>query len=195
MKIDLEVQLYGPFKWIEVAEDNVFTNSISSNRGIYLFTAPFKSKFMLYYVGETGKSFIERLAQHFQAYLIGQYHIYDAKDFINGTKTLLYEGWFNIKPREKARIEYLERVQILGRKMLEFIECMRLFLIPLDKEKRILERVEAAIHKNTKQKPSPIGTFQDEGIVYRHRRKDEDPLGIHIKGFNLIAGLDQYIEI
>jgi len=190
---EIETVIEGPFGWI--GADSVFISRIAARKGVYLFTAQTPKGHLVYYVGETGATFIERLAQHLQSYVIGQYHIYEAQSFSGGVKNLVFEGWMNKKPRRQARAEYLNAIEEYGPKMLEFIGCMKILLLPAEQETRTIERMEAGISLHLKRKPVPVGTFQDEGILYRPRKKSEEPLALRIGRFENILGLNECVEI
>ena len=53
---------------------------------------------------------------------------------------------------------------------------MRVFIPPLKEEKRIVERIEAAIAQQLREQPEPVGAFQDIDIHYRPKRIDEEPI-------------------
>ena len=54
----------------------------------------------------------------------GQYHVYDGAIIRKGVKTLIFEGWMNSKPREKARLEYLHNVSTIAPKTFELLDAM-----------------------------------------------------------------------
>ena len=185
----LRLTLFGPFRWYGTSSDVVFKSELASKKGIYLFTIPYNQSFLTYYVGETGKTFLERLAEHLRSYLTGQYHIYEKDAFVKGEKKLIFEGWLNIKPKEEARNEYFEHCKEYASEMLKFIDAMRLFVIPLKCDKRTIQRVEAAIAFHLKHQSAPVGSFQDEGIRYCPKRKDEEPIEVNITNYEIILGL------
>ena len=53
---------------------------MAKDKGVYLWTILFKDKYLTYYVGETGKSFIFLHNQHLDCYLTGFYRVYDPKE-------------------------------------------------------------------------------------------------------------------
>ena len=100
----LPVKWYGPYRFVEREEENVFTSLMGEKKGIYLFTVPFEGKYLVYYVGETGASFAIRLLQHVQSYLDGFYRVFDPEEFARGRKVLLWGGMWKSNRREPKLI-------------------------------------------------------------------------------------------
>ena len=94
------VKWYGPYSFVESADENVFTCLIGKKTGVYLFTIPFEGKYLVYYVGETGVSFANRSLQHVQSYLNGFYRVFDPEEFEKGRKVLLWGGMWKTDRRE-----------------------------------------------------------------------------------------------
>src|SRR5258708_4528222 len=88
----VELTWHGPFLWFGIDQTSVVQNSEATRPGIYLWTVPLTDGHLIYYVGETGKSFNERLTAHAQAYLSGLYRIYEPDKFALGEKQLLWKG-------------------------------------------------------------------------------------------------------
>ncbi|MGA7075350.1 MAG: hypothetical protein WBZ42_02215 [Halobacteriota archaeon] len=56
---------------------------------MYLYTVPYGGQYLTYYVGETGRSFKARFAEHTREYVGGLYRVYDPEHFARGEKTLI----------------------------------------------------------------------------------------------------------
>ena len=76
-----KINWYGPYRFVGSEDENVFTCLMGEKKGVYLFTIPFEGKYLVYYVGETGNSFANRLLQHVQSYLNGFYRVFDPEAF------------------------------------------------------------------------------------------------------------------
>lgn len=64
--------------------------AVAARPGIYLWTvATPDGDDLVYYVGETARSFADRLTEHLKEQLSGAYRIYDPEPFGAGTKQLL----------------------------------------------------------------------------------------------------------
>ena len=95
----IETILIGPFNWIGT-NNNVFSSPEAIKNGVYLYTAKTKKGFLCYYVGETNRPFIERLAEHMKEHLSGKYEILDAKKFISGEIKAIFSGTY-LRSKEK----------------------------------------------------------------------------------------------
>lgn len=166
----LTIEFQGPFNWF-----NVFDNQLVQKKGIYIWSIPYQEKQLVYYIGVTGVTFYYRLKQHIQGYLSGEYRIFNPELFKQGKKELIYGGLWK-KDRQDKMSEYLKKYEELYPKIIEFLKTMNLYLCPLDCKTRIFERIEGAIGTIIKEK-----SLLDEDIIFRPRRKDEEPLKVEIK--------------
>lgn len=189
----IKIKLYGPFTWFGSDDKTIFCNELASEQGVYLFTAPYKDKYLIYYVGETGITFAERLAQHLQAYLSGQYHVYKSKYFVKGKRKPVFEGWANADDREKSYAYYFRNCSRIGKEMMKYLEVQCLFVLPFKTSQRKRQRIEAAIAVPLYEQDPPIGTFQDE-ITYRPKWDKEKAMTISISNASKILGLSSEIE-
>ena len=190
-----KIHFKGPFRWFFGAgNETVFRLQDARSGGIYLWTIPYKEGFLTYYVGETGRSFAQRMTEHARDYLSGLYRIYDPVSFAKGVKILLWEGMWKRGTRERMS-EFLERFPELGPQILQLLETMRIFIATLDAEKRIRQRIEAEIAHHLQMMPGLVGQFQDEDIRYWPKRENEDSLIIGITGSARIHGMPNELEI
>ncbi len=185
-----EVRWHGPCRWYGKSEDCLFTASVAGKSGIYLWTVPFNTKYLVYYVGETGRSFKTRFTEHTRDYLYGYYRIYAPTEFAQGKKKLVWGGMWKPGRRGPQRmLEFLNRYSELSKVIYEFLGQYRIFLAPLDVKERIRQRIEAAIASKLSEHPGLIGKFQNDDIRYRPRRTDEDPISAKMISFEPILGL------
>lgn len=49
--MEIEIQFHGPFHLRKSESENVLLNSISKEKGLYLWTISFENKYLVYYVG------------------------------------------------------------------------------------------------------------------------------------------------
>lgn len=185
-----EIRWCGPYKWYGTNKDVLFTQPEAKRFGIYLWTVPFKKQYLTYYVGETGKSFAERFKQHSRDCLDGFYRIFDPHHLAAGEKRLIWGGMW--KPERKdpsIMLEFLNQYSELSPVIYEYLGLFRIFLAPLDVERRIRQRIEAAIATRLREQPGLIGEFQDEGIRYLPKRTDEEPITVRLTAYEPILGL------
>ena len=192
----VEIQWYGPFGFIGRKEESVLTNSISNHTGVYLWTIPFQNQYLTYYVGETGTSFAIRHNQHLESYLTGLYRVYDPEAFLKGKRVLIWGGlWKPERKNAKTKKEFVDRKEELAPKISELISQFRLFLAPIDGDRRIRQRVEAAIASKLLEQSGVIGEFQDDDIRYWPRRLDEQEMRVKMKFPKPIMGLPEELVV
>ncbi len=192
----LSLLWHGPFSFIGDQEKNVFTCEVGKKKGIYLFTIPFEDSYRVYYVGETGKDFATRLLQHVQSYLNGFYRVFDPDEFVKGNKILIWGGMWKVDRKEQKNIcDFLKRQSELNPKIIHFIEQFRVFLAPIECDKRTRERIESKIAITLNEQEGIASSFQDQDIRYRPSRKDELPLRVSMAFSKPIMGLCREILV
>lgn len=192
-----EFQFYGPFQLTGSKEESVLLSSIGKLTGVYLWTIPFENKYLPYYVGETGVSFAYRSMEHVKCYLNGFYRIYDPEAFATGKKILVWGGmWKSNRRGSDTMIEYLHQYHKLSSLSYTFLNQFRIFLAPFDSDdRRLRQRLEAAIASKLFEQDGIIGSFQDNDVRYYPRRPKEQPIKIKLKFNELILGLSGELTI
>lgn len=181
---------YGPFKFYGTEDESIFTTKEAKQPGIYLWTVPFKRQYLTYYVGQTGKSFASRHIWHTRNYLHGLYRVYDPHQFGEGKKILVWGGMWKPGTRgARNMLEFLNRYPQLSSTIYKFIGQFRIFLAPIDVQKRIRQRIEGTIARRLLEQSGQIGSFQNSDIRYRPRRVDEEPISVKMEAFEPILGL------
>lgn len=87
--------------------------------------------------------------------------------------------------------EFLQRYSELAPIILQFTDQLEVFLLPIDGDDRLRERVESAISKKLNEQPGVIGAFQDRDVLYRPRRPKEQPIRMTISFKKELAGLNK----
>lgn len=179
-RLQNELQWFGPFTWLGEDKDCLFNRPEAIKPGIYLWTVPFKKKYLVYYVGETGVSFSRRFTEHTRDYLSGYYRVYNPQQFSEGKKQLVWEGMW--KPGTRNRMgEFLKRYLELSKIIYEFLGKLRIFLSPLEVEKNIRQRIEGTIADSLYKQQGIIGDFPNGDIRYKRRQPDESPICVKMK--------------
>jgi hypothetical protein len=191
-----EVEFVGPYRFIGSKNESVLTAPIGKKKGVYLWTIPFQNGYLTYYVGETGVSFAVRSMQHIQNYLNGLYRLYDLEEFHNGERVLVWGGmWKPGRKGSKTMYEFLQSYSKFAPLILDFIQGFRLFLAPIEGNRRIRQRIEAAIAGSLNSQSGVVRTFQDKDIRYAPRRSKEEPIKVKITIPAAIMGLENELEI
>jgi hypothetical protein len=177
MLAKVTVSFTGPFSWPGAPDaPSVFDVEARRERGIYLFTVPQRDGYLVYYVGETGRSFQLRLLEHYKEHAACMDHVYSPAEFARGEKLCLWPGHYDSADRKSA-VECIAQYSKLCAPIRELTNLYRFFLAPLSCEERIRRRVEAAIAGVLYTAPGIPGAFQDGGIRYAPRREHEEPVG------------------
>lgn len=195
LRESIEIKFEGPLYWLAESECvSVFQHEIADCPGIYLWSVPYQQAEMVYYVGETSRSFRERLKKHLVSYLAGLYRLYEPEHFARGNKCLIWDGMW--KSGEELRMaEFIRRHNELAPKIHQLIRLLRFHLAPLTVDTRRRQRIEAAI-ANVLSKQSGIpGQFQDGDIRYWPRNPDEQEIAVCIKCNSRILGLPEELLV
>ena len=188
----ISVKWYGPFNFIQ--NENLFTNPLGQEKGVYLWTIPYENNYLVYYVGQTGTSFAIRSFQHLQSYLNGLYRVYDHEKFAKGEKELVWGGMWKPDGKEpKVMSEFLINYSQLAPKIYNFIGLFRLFVAPIEGNDRVRERIESEVSRSLNQQPGIVGSFQDKDIRYKPRKTTEEPFKIAMTVSNIIGLSEELI--
>jgi hypothetical protein len=122
-----EIELLGPYEWY--GPNSLFLRPESEKFGIYMWTIPFNQRYLVYYIGETGISFANRLLDHTRNYLHGLYRVYDPKNFVKGEKFLIWEGmWKKELEKPTTRIvKFLKSYLELSKALYDFLGAFRVY--------------------------------------------------------------------
>ncbi len=89
--------------------------------------------------------------------------------------------------------EFLNRYVELSMFIYEFLGLFRVFIAPVDAERRIRERIEAKIAQELYKKSGAIGKFQENDVRYKPKRSDEAPISVAMRGSRRILGLSDVL--
>ncbi len=187
-----ELELIGPFRLYERNKNlTVFECSHAELAGVYLWTVPYNQSHLVYYVGDTGRSFAERFEEHTKEYLSGLYRIYDPDEFARGRKRLVWEGMW--KPGTQHRMgEFLFRYGELAPQIHRFLGLFQIFLGPFQGEKRLRRRIEGEIARSLHGQAGVVGEFQEKDIKnYARRRTNELPVIVRVRCSGPVHGLPE----
>jgi hypothetical protein len=153
----------------------------AKHSGLYVWTVDTPGGDLVYYVGETGVPFARRMHQHLEQQLAGMYHIHDPDAFARGVRKPLWHGMYG-KSREPGGLaEFLRRLPDLAPALQRFVALMRFHLAPVECERRLRCRIEAALARHFYSVPGPVGEFQETNVRYAPRRADEAPVEVSVE--------------
>lgn len=183
------VDFAGPFSWpgTDLAP-SIFTADVGRKSGVYLWTVRLDHGELVYYVGQTGRSFARRMLEHYREHTSGGYHLYEPEEFSRGRKVPLWSGLYG-PGREESIMVFMRRFGEFAQVIADLAFVYRFWVAPLSCEGRLRERIEAAIANHLYAQPGAVGEFQDRGIRYHARYSDEEPVQIAIRCAAHLIGL------
>ena len=195
MSDDILIPFAGPFSWAGTPGAPCVLEADEAHKiGIYLWTVPLPDGHLIYYVGETGRSFAVRLRQHYEELIGARYHIYSAAEFARGEKVLLWPGRFDVKSR-KSDAECQANCSRLSAQIQEMVSVLRFFIAPLNCDTRVRRRIEAAMAQALYDAPGLVGGFQDQGVHYWPRTASEGPIECVLSSPARLMGLPQQFSV
>jgi len=191
---EVVVSFSGPFSWPGMldAPSVFFDAEVRRLSGIYLWTVPLPEGHLIYYVGETERSFEVRLLEHYKEHATCMYHLYSPAEFARGEKVVMWPGRYDSADRKSIK-ECIAQYAKFSSLANEIAHIYRFFLAPLSCEQRIRRRIEAAIAGALYAAPGLAGIFQDRGIHYAPKTADEAPLGCVLTSPVPLIGLPERI--
>ena len=172
----ITVEFVGPLSWTEGnGIPSILETEVGKESGVYLWTVHIEEGELVYYVGQTGRSFSQRMIEHFKEHMSGGYHLYEPAQFSRGQKDLLWPGRYG-PDREPSLSVFVQRFRNLAPAIVDLARLYRFYVAPLECEKRLRERIEAGLAKHLYEQPGMIGEFQDQGIIYHARKDTEEPV-------------------
>ncbi|MBN1356913.1 hypothetical protein JXA40_11690 [bacterium] len=191
----IQLAFEGPFSWPGSTDaPSIFDVEVRSKPGVYLWTVPLSEGHLIYYVGETGRDFRTRMAEHYTEHAAAMYHVYDPAGFARGEKILLWPGRYdpeNPKSEKECILMYSE----LSGAIRKLTAMYRFFLAPTACDRRLRNRMEAAIAQTLYDTPGIVGSFQDRGIRYHNRKEGEQPIECHITAPVMLMGLPEILQV
>jgi hypothetical protein len=184
----------GPFSWCGVAEKNLFGSPEGRKAGVYLLTAESDAGYFIYSAGFTTRSFAERFWEHTKEYLSGNYTVLDAKALREGTRLVVWDGFWDAREAWQRLGDFRARSGEILAHVHELLATFRLFLAPLSTERRVLERLEAAIMNALYGASGKIAELPDRGMRLLPRRQDETPLKVRVESSVVLCGLPATFE-
>ena len=188
MHSPLAIEFLGPYSWHGAPDaPSVFTAPVASQQGIYLWTIALPDGYITYYVGETGRSFALRMAEHFQEHAACMYTLYEPEQFARGTKVKLWPGRWG---REKRSIaDCVSQSVVFAPQIAATTQLFRFFLGTTTCDRRIRQRAESGIADCLYNTPGMIGDFQDKGIRYCRRKETEQPIQFSVRCASQLMGM------
>jgi len=185
----LNIGFVGPYSWAgSPGSPCVYEAEEARSFGIYLWTVPTSEGHLVYYVGETGRSFAVRMRQHFEELSAARYHIYSAFEFAIAHKIEVWPGRYDVL-NPKSDDDCRAVCSQLRGPIQAMASMLRFFLAPISCDVRIRRRIESAIAQLLYRTPGKVGMFQDRGVRYHPIRNHEVPVACVASSLVPILGL------
>ncbi len=169
--MDYEFKVIGPFRLH--AENNMFESPLAELSGIYLWAIKVDDRYYIHYIGETGLSFKQRMKEHLIQLMGGNYRIPDPNDLRNGRETILWNGLWRKKERDKIN-EFIDQYESLAIKIKEYLQMLEIFLIPMFAEERTRKLIEGNVAAYVRAQPEQISCLLPNDIRYFSKKKDNE---------------------
>lgn len=174
----MQLSVTGPFGWLPSSDyflPRVFDVPEGRARGVYLFTVPADTGQLIYWVGQTTQPFQTRLRDHVRQYFAGTYSVLDPDGLAKCQRVVLWKGmWFRKDAADRFE-EYLDAAGNIAAHTRRLLQASQIFLMPAQKDKRLLARIEGAI-VNCLYADSTVGHILDRGYHVAPRWENEEPL-------------------
>ena len=188
MNTPLPLEFLGPYSWHGAPDaPSVFTAPIASHQGIYLWTIALPDGYATYYVGETGRSFALRMAEHFREHAACMYTLYEPEQFACGVKVKLWPGRWG--KEKKSIAACVAQSVVFAPQIAATTQLFRFFLAPTTCVRRTRQRAESGIADCLYDTPGMIGGFQDKGIRYCRRNETEQPIRYSVQCSSQLIGI------
>ena len=176
----IELRWEGPFHWPGVGKDDrpnppAFA-SVSSLRGVYLWTVEHLDGFLIYAAGITRRAFLERFREHTRHYRAGVYTLFDMESMKQGVRKEVWHGFWFKKCLSQKQAEYVCRREELLQVAEEQLSNYRVFVAPVDAAPRLLERIEASVMNALYNAPPPACDIPDRGMALAPRWHTEQSI-------------------
>jgi hypothetical protein len=178
---EYHINWQGPFSLLHPDTDSCFDCPAVNEPGVYLWTYQYHDGYLIYFAGITVmQSFAQRLKDNRRHLFRGEWTILDAASAEQGLRKELWHGtdWKGHDSPERkaegrrraAEIEGMARA-MMGR--------MRVYLGPLPREQRIIERVAAGIMRQVQDCGAPFNQLPDTGMQLLPRRPNEPSITVY----------------
>jgi hypothetical protein len=186
----------GPFA-LQGPDGNLFFDSPVANQcGIYVFTINYQDGYLIYLTGWTTRPFKKRFKEHIREYRKGTYTIFNCESFRNGKRDEIWHGMWTKKETNTLAMKALfeSRHQDINPVIEDLLSTFRIFVAPLERERRVLARVEAAIMNLLYSSEEPFSSLPDKGMALAPRWTSERPFLVENKADILFHALPQCFE-
>jgi len=165
MKNIINVQFFGPYK-LSKGDRVLFNENISINQGIYLWTVKYKDAYLIDYIGETSRTFHQRMREHLIELMGDNYRICDPEMLLQGQEVIIWNGLWR-KGTKKEIVNFIEMFVDIAPIVKRYIEVHDIFLAPLSTDKATRRLIEGNITYAIKHANAPASNLLPLDIRYK----------------------------
>lgn len=188
---EIETKIIGPFDL--VGEKNLFNTPETNFPGIYIFTFKINDKYLIEYIGISTRSFGARFLEHIRELSSGGYQLYDFQRMKDNKEFVVLKGRYGTDTDDITK--FLNNYDYYSQIIKKQIHELKIFLIPLDKEKRILERIEARLYQILREKKGEKVMTFIKGVKSYPKRENERSILVKIEPNLLSSEIPTNLEI
>ena len=189
--VEIKLKIKGPFTL--VGYNSLFNAPENNLSGLYVFSIKLKDKYLIEYVGITTRDFRTRLLEHLRELLSGGYQLYDLQKLENNEPFVVWKGRYGKDVDDNT--VFLDNYSYFSRVIKQQLQELKIFLIPLKAEKRILERIEGGIYKILREQNNEQTMVFIKGVRFNPKHKNEKPVTVEVAPNSLLSELPSNLEI
>lgn len=190
-RIDLAFE--GPFGWFAGDRPSILDAPPARKPGIYLWTIVTEHDGeLIYYVGETGREFRLRFAEHLKEQLSGCYRLNDPEAMRVGRREVLWLGLYG-RSRETSLAGFVERLPVLAPALQTFVDLVRFHIAAFEGDTRLRKRIEAAIADHLYAQQGLAAEFQEQDIHYDRKLSEEPTVEVAVRSQVRLEGLPELV--
>lgn len=190
----IKLKIFGPYKLFGSGAQLLFDADISKKNGIYFWTVKYGNGYLIDYIGETGRTFRQRMKEHLIETLGGNYRICDPDMLLQGKEKIIWDGLWRRGTRDKI-IEFIENYESNATVIKKYIGIHDIFLAPLAVDRRRRQLIEGNIAKIIKDRELPICSLLPDDIRYVNSGTSEERFTVVIECSENILGLPKILKI
>lgn len=148
----VEVHFHGPFA--ATKQDGLpclFDHSLAAATGVYLWTLLVDGEERAWYIGQTRRSFGQRIAEHITGFLSGQYHIADIDRLLAGDHHNEWRDDAGDARWPQTLPSFLRQFDELAPKISRLVGALRFYVAEVKGTPRLHDRIEGTIGRHFKE--------------------------------------------
>jgi hypothetical protein len=190
MTIALHFQ--GPYPLCSESEDVLTGCPCLHSPGLYFWTVEMPTGTQrVSYIGETSTSFYQRTKEHIIQKLGGMYRICDPRAMAEGRAEILWDGLWRRGTREKLP-DFLQRYESLAPQIKASLLLQKIFVAPLECDRRLRQRIEGALAKAIRSTPEAASLLPSD-VRYYSGTSSEGAVSVLVTSDRSIEGIPDQI--